>query len=129
MMDTRKHWEKCALAVIFTVVSILYLIALIDAGISFDFLEPIAIATLIFLVGLAVYFAMRCFEVEGVQWVALGVGLINLVLFVIAFINIADVLSALSFNTLTVTFFVPLAIYSLLPLLLGVKMIMDKDAA
>lgn len=125
-MDMRKNWEKCTLAAIFAVVSVLYLIALIDAGISFESLGPVAIATFIFLLGLTVYFALEHTEMDISKWVLLCVGAINVILIIIAFINVSDL--ALSLNTLTEILFVPLAVYALLPLILGIKKVLNKAA-
>ena len=129
-MDMKKNWEKCALALIFGIVTILYFIALVDAGFSFEFLGPLSIATLVFLLGLTVYYAVDCCMPQiGGRWALVGTGVINFVLIVIAFINIADTLNAWAFNSITATFFVPLAIYALLPLILGIKKVLDKEAA
>ena len=127
-MDIKRNWEKCVLAAVFGIVTILYFIALIDAGISFDFLGPISIATLVFLLGATLYFVFQCMDQSmAVNWTLLLVGAINLILIIIAFINVADVLSAFSFSGIVVTFLVPLAIYALLPLILGIKKVMDRE--
>lgn len=125
-MDMKKNWEKCALTIIFAVVTVFYLIALIDAGFSFELLGPLSIATFVFLLGVTLYFALDCKEMDVNKWVLLCTGAINLILIVIAFINTADL--AWPFNALTATFFVPLAIYALLPLILGIKKVLNKAA-
>ena len=123
----KKNWAKCVLAAIFAVMTVLYFIAWIDGGISFDFFGPVAVATLVFLLGVTVYFLCECYAAEYSKWVLLGMGVINTVLVVIAFFNIMDL--ALSFNLIVTAILVPLAIYALLPLILGIKRIMDKEAA
>ena len=114
------------MVVVFGIVTILYFVVLVDAGISFDFLGPISVATFVFLMGAAIYFACMCFGQKRIEnWVLFVVGAVNLILIIIAFINVADILSALTFNVIVVTFLVPLAIYALLPLLLGTKKLME----
>ena len=127
-MDMKKSWEKCTLAVIFGIVTILYFIALVDVGFTFELTGPIMIATLIFLLGAAIYFKMECFKPEYTKWVLLSVGVINTILIVIAFFNMTDFFSAMSLNNFTLIFFVPLAIYALLPLFLGIKKVLDREA-
>ena len=126
-MDMKKSWDKCALAVIFGIVTILYFIALCDWGFSFENLGPISIATLVFLLGLTLYFCMECFAPEFGKWPLLVAGVLSLVLIIIAFINVADTLKVWTFAAITSTFFVPLAIYALLPLITGIKKLMAKD--
>ena len=127
-MDMKKNWEKVALASIFGVVTILYFIAWIDAGISFDFLGPLAVATFILLLGITAYFICECLEKDCNKWILFAIGAINTLLILLAFINIADALNTWSFNNITATIFVPLAVYALLPLLLGIKKVLNKTS-
>ena len=126
-MDMKKNWEKVTLAAIFAVATILYFIAWIDAGVSFEHLGPVATATFIFLLGTAAYFICELVSPNCNKWILFAVGAINTVLILIAFINITD--SAMAFNLITATVFVPLAIYALLPLILGIKKVLNKAAA
>ena len=126
-MDMKKSWDKCVLALIFGVVTVLYFIALCDWGFSFKHLGPISIATLLFLLGVTIYFCMECFAPEHGKWPLIITGIITLVLIIIAFCNVADTLKVWSFAAITSTFLVPLAIYALLPLILGIKRLQTKD--
>ena len=125
----KKNWEKVTAAAILGVVTVLYFIAWIDAGVSFEFLGPLAIATFILLIGLTAYFICKCLDVDCNKWILFGVGVVNTILVLLAFINITDALNTWSFNNITATIFVPLAVYALLPLVLGIKKVLNKTAA
>jgi len=126
-MDMKKNWVNLCLAGIFGVMSILYFIALIDMGFSFHHLGPLAIAPLIFLLGFAIYFVCETYMPEFGHFALLIAGVINVILVAIAFINVADVLSALTFNIITLTFLLPLTVYALLPLFSGLKKVLSDD--
>ena len=126
-MDMKKNWEKCVLGAIFAVMTILYFIAWIDGGVTFEFLGPIAVATLIFLLGVTAYFVCECYAPEYSKWMLLATGIINTILIVIAFLNVVDF--PLTFSFITTMILVPLAVYALLPLILGIRKVLNKATA
>jgi len=124
-MDMKKNLWTWTLAFIFAAVTVLYFIAWIDMGVSFKYYGPLSTALFVFLLVATLYFIFEALDNGSYnQWLLTAGGIINVVLIVIAFFNV--VASWMTFDFLVVTFFVPLVIYALLPLLMGIKRVLSK---
>jgi len=144
-MDFKKNWAKLAMAAIAGILGLLFLISIfvsdstmaalglvkmsgLDvvknsfAGFSMFYLIPA-----LFFLGTCAYILLKLFDMDYAKYILLGVGALNLILFVISLID-SGTFPGIS-NVELFTRWAPLVIFALFPLIKGISKVCCADEA
>jgi len=141
-MDFKKNWAKLTLAAIAGILGLLFLISIfvpVDtfgfgikaSGLDYaetslnTFLSGYVIPALFFL-GVCAYILLKLFDIEINKYIMLAVGAINLILFVIALIDMPAIPGFIGLELMS---WAHMAIFALFPLIKGISKLCCADEA
>jgi cadmium resistance protein CadD (predicted permease) len=128
-MDMRKTWDKWVMAALYLVTGIFFLINFIDLiGIpAMPFGTVCAsIVPWVFFFGTAAWLISKAMGMDSARYIILAVGIINTILMLIAIFS--DLNGAFGMTAAVANTLLYLTVFALLPLVMGIKKLMNRDA-